>query len=139
MPRAFRFLFSHSAAVSCLCCGGCGHLLDVWWASGQAVAHRDGALQTSLRCQLTPFPRVPQSKRPSESNSANTQGGEAEKNVWIHSEKLNTSFHKLRKNSSHRRRLQSRSPPSQQRSLGAAFNYFTSPVFVCVIHMCPNQ
>lgn len=30
-----------------------------------------------LSCQLIPFPRVPQSERPSESVSANTQGGEA--------------------------------------------------------------
>lgn len=66
-----------STEVNCLCCGGCGHSLDVQWASGQGVAHKDVLLQTSLSCQLTPFPRVPQSKRPSESISANTQGGEA--------------------------------------------------------------
>ncbi|KAM7370785.1 hypothetical protein PAMP_010306 [Pampus punctatissimus] len=66
--------FGHPTEVNCLYCGGCGHLLDVWWASGQPVAHRDSLLQTSLSCQLTPFPRVPQSKRPSESISANTQG-----------------------------------------------------------------
>lgn len=71
--------FGHSTEVNCLCCGGCGHSLDVLWASGQPVAHRDGLLRTSLCRQLTPFPRVPQSQRPSESISANTQGGEAGK------------------------------------------------------------
>lgn len=71
--------FGHSTEVNCLCCGVCGHSLDVQWASGQPVAHRDGRLQTSPSCQLTWFPRAPQSKRPSESISANTQGGEAGK------------------------------------------------------------
>lgn len=71
--------FGHSKAAICLFCGGCGRSLDVEWASGQTVAYRDGRLQTSLSCQLTPFPRVPQSKRPSESIYANTQAGEAGK------------------------------------------------------------
>lgn len=42
-------------------------------------SEKTGGLQTSLSCQLTPFPRVLGCKRPSESISANTQGGETGK------------------------------------------------------------
>lgn len=53
--------------------------MDVQRALGQPVACRDGLPQTSLSCQLTRFPRVPQCQRPSESVSANTWGREAGK------------------------------------------------------------
>ena len=60
--RSLRFLLAVQQKVNCLCSGGCGHSLDVQRASGQPVAHRDGLLQTSPSCQLTPFPGSPNPK-----------------------------------------------------------------------------
>lgn len=71
--------FGPHSKGNCLCCGSCGHPLDVQRAFGQPVACRDGLPQTSLSCQLTRFPRVPQCQRPSESVPASTWEGEAGK------------------------------------------------------------
>lgn len=56
-------------------------LWKLWSLAGCAAGARPtpGLPQTSLSCQLTHFPRVPQCQRPSESVSANTRGGEAGK------------------------------------------------------------
>lgn len=43
-----QILPGRSTVGICLCCGGCGHSLDVHRALGQAVAHRDGPQQTFL-------------------------------------------------------------------------------------------
>lgn len=74
-----QFILAPVSKGNCLCCGSCGHPLDVQRALGQPVARRDGLPQTSLSCQLTLFPRVPQCQRSSESVSANTWGEEAGK------------------------------------------------------------